>query len=124
MALLEEVCNWGQVLRSQMLKPGLVRLFLPCYLPIQTQDHSYLSSPSARHHAFYHDGTGLSPELLSQPQRMFSFLRIAEVMVFLHSNKAPTKNPQQCKGILAKWLLWLKYRHLLLTPNNEGKDSL
>lgn len=55
----------------------------------------YLSAPSlaplvpAYHHVFLHDNNGLCLKLLSQPNEMFSFLRLVMAMMSLHKNRNP-----------------------------------
>jgi hypothetical protein len=44
-ALLEEVCHWRWALRFQMLKPGLVSLFLPASYGSRCRTFSYLGKP-------------------------------------------------------------------------------
>ena len=64
-------------------------------IPLPKDKDVYLSAPSlaplvrAYHHVSLHDNNGLYLKLLSQPNEMFSFIRLVMVMMSLHKNRNP-----------------------------------
>lgn len=62
MTLLEEVCHFGQALRFQMPKPGLVSLSLPAVYADEELSATFLAPRwPACCHASQNDNNGLKP---------------------------------------------------------------